>query len=181
MRIKPLNQSYWKYITFPLILLVVFLLGFSLGIIGVQKKFLNLTTSQFVSHSITAHIIALTDKQSIADNSFSQAIEVKSGYEVQSNLFSGNNSDYYYFQVDEPSDVRISYKDLPYSYSTYIYSPDKKVIASTQRTGFIASAGVLKIATPGKYYIQIATDKPSKKKFPYSVTVTILPIFNPSN
>lgn len=175
------SKKKWEIAIFILAgLIFVFILGAGTGIFFVQSKS-SKTPLPAVGSSLISHVIHLTDKQNQANDSFNSAIEVKSGYETQSSLLSGSDVDYYFFQVIEPSNVRISFKDLPNEYSTYVYNSNRKIIASSVRSGFTASAGLIKIANPGKYYIQVYSNKNSAGKLPYSITVTILPIFDTSN
>jgi len=164
-----------------ILLLVVFCFGMGAGVFFEQKKIFERTVTSSVNSSIVNHIIALSERQSRQDSSFNQAIELKSGYEAQSNFFIGNDSDFYFFQVNEPSNVRISFKDIPNEYSMDVYDANKKLVASSLRMGFTASAGLIKILKSGKYYIKVSTNKPLSSKLPYSINVTVLPIFDEGN
>ena len=159
-----------KYLKLPV------LLALGLGII--LGFFLNKNLSKISQKSVNNAVTATLSTTSTPPPIFlEKAVPLKIGYRTQGTLTSGKSTDLYYFMVDTDANIRISFKNLPTDYSTYLYDSNKQIISSSNRHGVLESQAIIHIPTPGKYYLQVITDYNEPTNLPYTVNVSVLPFF----
>lgn len=151
-----------------LIIIFSFLVGVAGGWYWAQKKTQGIPTS-FVPAA----------RQTLSENepndSPEKATPITSGATVQGKLETGQDVDFFKIAVDGPSRIQTSLSRLPQQYQLYVYGPNKQLLASSQRQGFLDTTSTLLAPDKGTYYVKVFTNYGITVALPYTLTVTILP------
>lgn len=170
-----MNKKIFKKVFIITLIFLVFLSGVIADKIFLSKFNIQTPFKQSnLNKAKNLKELILNEKE--PDNSFNQASEIKSGYQTKGSLNTSRDVDFYYFTVEKPSDVRFEFKNVPIEYQVFIYDANKNLIASSNRSGFIASVSLIKITKPGKYFLKVLSSVNSNSVIPYTLTMTILPI-----
>lgn len=158
-----------------IIICVTIIVGIGGYVIGQTIGYHTASTDLKSKYKVDAQYVALIDTKT-SGTSFDNAIPLKLGYETDGTLKTGRNIDTYYFQLDTTANVRTSLTNLPHEYNTFIYDGNKKLIASSLRSGYLDSSATIGGLHAGKYYIQIVTNYGEPVDYPYTIRVDIIPV-----
>src|SRR5579859_332958 len=101
---------------FPFFSIFLFSIGTIVGIVlSNQILRIHKITPLLVKHNGTAHY-SLISIEKEPNNTFDTATPLKPGYETQGTFSSSTDIDIYSFQVDNPSNIKVTLKNVPREY-----------------------------------------------------------------
>lgn len=141
--------------------IVLVVIGGTLGAFLTYKAIVHLSTLQpNIKLPKKASEFIKVEKE--PNNTFDQASPLQPGYEMQGSFSTDNDVDIYSFHIDSPSRIQINLKNLPREYNMFVYDQNKQIIASSIRTGFDEGHSIIKIPSPGIYYIKLTIGNTSQ-------------------
>ncbi len=170
-----MKSTQLKYkITFPILFSLFF--SFLLGIAGgwyVGQRSYPFGPKQF---PLLTNFFPTPASELEPNDSPDQATPIPFGVPVKGTLNTGKDVDFFKVTIDAPSRIRISMTKLPQEYQLYIYNPNKQLIATSQRKGFLDTISTFSAPDKGIYLIKIFTSYNETATLPYGITTTLLPL-----
>lgn len=117
-------------------------------------------------------------KENLPGNSFKSAFSLNTGINTQGTLNENNVIDYYFFILQNPSQVVVNVTNIPKALYWVLYDSDFHEVSSTYRTGASEGSTQIALQNPGKYYVKVWADYHQTTNYPYTIRLNVLPYFD---
>lgn len=139
------------------------------------------TPLQQVFHAVTVkkidfHPSSFLKTEVEPDNTFNQAIQLQPGIEITGNITGKDDRDFYKINLSGSSLIKGELSNLPDESEMLIYDSNKKLIASSKRTGIINSTFTVLGEMKGTYYLVLHGKSTDVSRGQYSFSVSLIPL-----